>query len=68
MLKLVSNLFGAVMEGLGFARERSAAKNTPEMQANARAQTDADIDRKIAEADAKAAAGDPRAAERLAAE
>lgn len=43
MLTAISNLLRALAEALGFVRRRQELINTPEMQANARAKTDAEI-------------------------
>ncbi len=43
MLSTLSNLFRALAEALGFIRKRQELVNSPEMQANARAKTDAEI-------------------------
>lgn len=43
MLSLLSNLFRALAEALGLVRRRQDIINSPEMQANARARTDAEI-------------------------
>jgi lipopolysaccharide biosynthesis regulator YciM len=43
MLSTLSNLFRARAEALGFIRKRQELVNSPEMQANARAKTDAEI-------------------------
>lgn len=42
-LQAIGNFFGALREGLGFARDRHAANNAPDMKANAAAKTDAEI-------------------------
>jgi hypothetical protein len=67
MLSLLSNLFGAIMKGLGLAKQRNSEENTPAMQANAAAQTQADVAAQVAKDDAAAAKGDLSQAERDAA-
>lgn len=52
ILGVIKNLFGAVMEGLGFARQRAAEKNAPEIKANA----DAAVDQAIKDTARKAIA------------
>lgn len=39
----IAGIFGSLREALGFARQKHAANNTPEMRANAAAKTDAEI-------------------------
>lgn len=40
-MKTISNFFAAIAAFFGYAQQRSAEKNSPEMKANATAQTDA---------------------------
>lgn len=58
LLSLLGNL-------VGWGRDRSARKNTPEIVANKNAAIDAKARDRIAEIESKAAAGDPAAMEEL---
>jgi hypothetical protein len=64
----IGSAFKAVASFFGWAQQRDAEKNSPEMKANAAAKTDAAIASKVAEADTAAASGDLSKAEKLAAE
>ena len=64
----IGNFFKAAAAYFGWAGQRDAEKNAPEMKANAAGKTDAAIDAKIAEADAQAANGKLDEARKLVAE
>lgn len=53
--EMISNALGAVKEYFGWARERQALNNNPEMQANAKSEQDAkaadEARKKVAEGD-----------------
>lgn len=71
MLDFLSSLaapFKAAAAYFGWAAKRSDLNNSPEMQANAAAKTDAVIDNKIADADATAAKGNLEDIRKLASE
>lgn len=53
IISLISNAFGAVQEFFGFARQRDAEKNAPEVQAAAAAQKELDAEDKTKKAIAK---------------
>lgn len=42
-MSAIGNFFGMLMQAFGFARERSAAKNSAEIKANEKAKTDQQI-------------------------
>ena len=58
MIDLISSLFGALREMLGFRREQANRVNSPEMRTSAEAGKDAKIRAASADAVAKAKAGD----------
>ncbi len=58
IVDLISNGFKAVAAFFGYRAQRDGEKNSPTMQANAAASTDATIAKEAAEADDKAAKGD----------
>lgn len=68
IFSLIANALKAFAGVFGWAQQRDAEKNTPEMRANAAAKTDAEIAGKVAAADAAADKGDMSEAEKLAAE
>jgi len=68
LLDSISNGLKAVAAVFGWAQQRDAEKNSPEMIANAHAKLDAEAAKLVAEANAKAAQGDLDAARKLASE
>ena len=58
MLKAIANGLKAVAAYFGWARQRDAEKNAPEMKANASKKTEARIEQKVGEATATGDKGD----------
>lgn len=65
MIDLISCLFGALREMLGFRREQANRVNSPEMRTNAEAKVDAQIRAESSAAVKKAQGGDLEKLRRL---
>ena len=57
IIELIGNGFKAVAAFFGYRQQRDAEKNSPQMQANAAAKTEAEIAQEAAKADDQAAKG-----------
>lgn len=68
IIDAIGSVFKAIANYFGWAQQRDAERNTPAMQANAAAQTEAKIDDKVSKAIDAANNGDPTEERKLAAE